>query len=86
MIAACRWRVYAAPAEQLGAPGYVGIYQFVAVSILTPFGFGRSDAIAYILMIQAVSYVLVALWGSIGFWHFRRKPQGAPAAIVNQTV
>ena len=67
-------------------PGYVGIYQFVAVSILTPFGFGRSDAIAYILMIQAVSYVLVALWGSIGFWHFRRKPQGAPAAIVNQTV
>ena len=29
-------------------PGYVGIYQFVAVSVLTPFGFSRTDAIAYI--------------------------------------
>jgi len=40
-------------------PGYVGIYQFVAVSVLTPFGFRRSDAIADILLIQA-------LWGLIG--------------------
>lgn len=65
-------------------PGYVGIYQFVAVSILTPFGFRRADAIAYILMIQAVSYILVGLWGSIGFWQCRRAPAGIPAMASNQ--
>ena len=26
-------------------PGYVGIYQFVAVTVLTPFGFSRTTAI-----------------------------------------
>jgi len=53
-------------------PGYVGIYQFVAVSVLTPFGFTRTDAIAYILMVQAFSYVVVACWGAVGFWQYRR--------------
>ena len=32
----------------------LGIYQFVAVSVLTPFGFSRTDAIAYILVAQAL--------------------------------
>ncbi|MEQ1885355.1 MAG: lysylphosphatidylglycerol synthase transmembrane domain-containing protein [Bryobacteraceae bacterium] len=67
-------------------PGYVGIYQFVAVSILTPFGFRKADAIGYILMIQAVSYVLVGLWGSLGFWQFRRKPDEGPTAALNQVI
>ena len=61
-------------------PGYVGIYQFVAVSVLTPFGFSRTNAIAYILLAQALSYTLVAFWGSLGFWHYRRIaaiPRGA---------
>ena len=47
-------------------PGYVGIYQFVAVSILTPFCYSRTDAIAYILLVQAMSYVVLAFWGLIG--------------------
>jgi uncharacterized protein (TIRG00374 family) len=47
-------------------PGYVGIYQFAAVSILTPFGYSRTDAIAYILLVQAISYVVLAFWGLIG--------------------
>ncbi len=46
-------------------PGYVGIYQFVAVSILTPFGFSKTNAIAYILLYQALQYVLVTFWGLI---------------------
>jgi uncharacterized protein (TIRG00374 family) len=46
-------------------PGYVGIYQFVAVSVLTPFGFSRTDAIAYILLYQAMNYVVVLSWGLI---------------------
>ena len=53
-------------------PGYVGIYQFVAVSVLTPFGFSRTDAIAYILLAQALSYLVTGGWGAGGFWQYRR--------------
>ena len=58
-------------------PGYVGIYQFVAVSILTPFGLTRTDAIAYILLLQALSYVCILFWGLIGFTWSRRGRQKA---------
>jgi uncharacterized protein (TIRG00374 family) len=53
-------------------PGYVGIYQFVAVTVLTPFGFSRTDAIAYILVAQALMYVVIGFWGSLGLWRYRR--------------
>jgi len=52
-------------------PGYVGIYQFVAVTVLTPFGFSRTDAIAYILVAQALSYVVFGVWGALGLWRYR---------------
>jgi len=47
-------------------PGYVGIYQFVTVSVLAPFGIARADAIAYILVAQATMYVVIVIWGGIG--------------------
>jgi glycosyltransferase 2 family protein len=53
-------------------PGYVGIYQFVAVSILVPFGFNRTNAIAYILFAQALSYLLIGFWGALGVMRYRR--------------
>jgi glycosyltransferase 2 family protein len=53
-------------------PGYVGIYQFVAVSVLVPFGFSRTNAIAYILLAQALQYVLIAFWGLIAVSRSRR--------------
>jgi glycosyltransferase 2 family protein len=53
-------------------PGYVGIYQFVAVTVLTPFGFSRNDAIAYILVAQVLMFVVVGFWGSIGLLRYRR--------------
>ena len=53
-------------------PGYIGIWQFVAVSVLTPFGFSRADAIAYILVAQASQYVVIGLFGAIGFLNYRR--------------
>jgi len=53
-------------------PGYVGIWQFVAVNVLTPFGFQRTDAIAYILVAQAVQYVVIGLFGAVGFLKYRR--------------
>jgi uncharacterized protein (TIRG00374 family) len=53
-------------------PGYVGIYQFVAVSVLVPFGISRTDAVGYILLVQALQYLVVGGWGAVGFWKFRR--------------
>jgi len=49
-------------------PGYVGIYQFVAVTLLPPFGFSRSEALAYIIVAQALTYLIVTAWGLLGLW------------------
>jgi uncharacterized protein (TIRG00374 family) len=54
-------------------PGYVGIYQFVAVTLLVPFGLSRTGAIAYILFAQALIYVVVSFWGLIALVRFRRS-------------
>jgi uncharacterized membrane protein YbhN (UPF0104 family) len=49
-------------------PGYVGVYQFVAVTVLVPFGISRDAALAYILVAQAVSYVMVLILGLPGLY------------------
>jgi uncharacterized protein (TIRG00374 family) len=49
-------------------PGYVGLYQYVAVTLLPPFGFSRSEALAYIIVMQAVTYLVVTVWGLLGLW------------------
>lgn len=54
-------------------PGYIGVYQFVAVTILIPFDFSRSDALSYILIMQVVNYLVVSFWGLIGLWKLNRK-------------
>jgi uncharacterized membrane protein YbhN (UPF0104 family) len=61
-------------------PGYVGIYQFVAVSVLVPFGMSRTDAVGYILLAQALQYLVVGGWGTVGFWKFRRATIKVDAA------
>jgi uncharacterized membrane protein YbhN (UPF0104 family) len=70
-------------------PGYVGIYQFVAVSVLGPFGFSRTSAIAYILLAQALLWLVVGFWGMIGLSRHRaiaavrtsEKNAAAPAGV-----
>ena len=44
-------------------PGYVGIYQFVTVSVLTPFGVSHDTALAYSFVSQAIGYVVVLALG-----------------------
>jgi len=61
-------------------PGYVGIYQFVAVSVLVPFGMSRTDAVGYILLAQALQYLVVGGWGAVGFFKFRRANIKSDAA------
>jgi uncharacterized membrane protein YbhN (UPF0104 family) len=52
-------------------PGYVGIYQFVAVSVLTPFGIAKDAALALILVLQALGYVVVVMYGVPGLYRFK---------------
>jgi glycosyltransferase 2 family protein len=49
-------------------PGYVGIYQFIAVTVLAPLGFSQNQALTYILAIQANNLCLCLLWGTLGLW------------------
>lgn len=49
-------------------PGYVGVYQFVAVSVLAPFAVGQTQALALVLLFQAVIYAVVTPWGLVGLW------------------
>ncbi|HEX6506946.1 MAG TPA: lysylphosphatidylglycerol synthase transmembrane domain-containing protein [Chloroflexota bacterium] len=52
-------------------PGYVGVFQFVAVTVLAPFGFTHSQALAYIITYQALIYIVVLFWGPIGLWRLQ---------------
>jgi len=52
-------------------PGYVGIYQFVAVSVLTPFGMTKDAALALILILQALGYVVITMFGVPGLYRFK---------------
>ncbi|MGA3018725.1 MAG: lysylphosphatidylglycerol synthase transmembrane domain-containing protein [Bryobacteraceae bacterium] len=56
-------------------PGYVGIYQFVAVTVLVPFGFRKDAALAYILVAQALGYVMVLLLGLPCVYVLKRRRQ-----------
>jgi glycosyltransferase 2 family protein len=53
-------------------PGYVGVYQFVAVSVLTPFGFSQSQALVYILAYQGINYAVICVWGLLGLYRLRK--------------
>jgi glycosyltransferase 2 family protein len=46
-------------------PGGLGVYQFLAVTVLMPFGFSRAQALGYIISSQMVFYVVVAILGCI---------------------
>jgi uncharacterized protein (TIRG00374 family) len=52
-------------------PGYVGIYQFVAVTVLVPFGIAKDAAVAFILVGQAVGYIVVLVLGLPGVLQYR---------------
>jgi hypothetical protein len=64
-------------------PGYIGIYQFVAVSVLIPFGFAKADAIAYSLLVQAMQYLLFGFWGVLGIIRWRTRAPGSKILAAN---
>jgi uncharacterized membrane protein YbhN (UPF0104 family) len=54
-------------------PGYVGVYQFVTVTTLAPFGISKTHALAYILISQILGYIIIGFWGLVGFWQFNKR-------------
>jgi uncharacterized protein (TIRG00374 family) len=65
-------------------PGYVGIYQFVAVTILPPFGIDRNAAIAFIIVAQAIGSAVVLVLGLLGLYQIRaiKRSQAAAARAI----
>lgn len=61
-------------------PGYVGVYQFVAVTVLMPLGFTRNAALAFIVTFQGVTYATVIVFGLLGLWRLHRMPDARPIA------
>ncbi len=55
-------------------PGSLGIYQFIAVAVLVPFGLSRAEALAYILLSQITNYAVITFWGLVGLWKLNRRP------------
>ena len=64
-------------------PGFVGIYQFVAVTVLVPFGYSQSEALAYILVSQVVYYAVLTGLGVIGIWRLGTAKLSIPVESVN---
>jgi glycosyltransferase 2 family protein len=63
-------------------PGYLGVYQFVALTVLRPFGFSKNNGLAFILVFQALMYAVITCWGLIGLWRLKR---GSTQILETQT-
>lgn len=50
-------------------PGFVGIFQFVAVTVLVPFGFTETGAVALVVLYQGMSTAGLMVLGGLG-WAF----------------
>jgi len=61
-------------------PGYVGIYQFVGVSVLGPFGVSKDAALAFVLLIQAMGYCVVLALGLPALFRFQGWRQAVKTA------
>jgi uncharacterized membrane protein YbhN (UPF0104 family) len=57
-------------------PGYVGIYQFVAVTVLVPLGIAKAAALAFIVLLQAAGYVVTLLLGLPCLYILKSKAAG----------
>jgi uncharacterized membrane protein YbhN (UPF0104 family) len=54
-------------------PGYIGVYQFVAVSVLVPLGLTRSEALAFIFLFQINTYIVICGWAALGMWRLQKN-------------
>ncbi|MFW5772728.1 MAG: lysylphosphatidylglycerol synthase transmembrane domain-containing protein [Phototrophicaceae bacterium] len=62
-------------------PGYVGIYQFVAVTVMEPLGFTRDEALVFVIALQAVIYAITIVWGGLGLWRLNMGIRNIRAVV-----
>lgn len=67
-------------------PGYLGVYQFVTVTVLEPFGVSQNQALVYILTYQAVTYACVILWGLIGLWRLNLSDEPVSTPVSQPDI
>ncbi|MBF0326114.1 MAG: flippase-like domain-containing protein [Alphaproteobacteria bacterium] len=48
-------------------PGFVGVYQYVAVAVLVPLGLSQAQALAYIMVFQGITALHITFWGIISW-------------------
>jgi glycosyltransferase 2 family protein len=63
-------------------PGVVGIYQFVAVTVLALFGLSQAQALVYIIGFQLVVYFTTTVWGLLGLWRLNASVRSLIQAPV----
>jgi uncharacterized protein (TIRG00374 family) len=70
-------------------PGYVGIYQFVATTILPVFGMSKSEALAFILFYQGLGVASYLFWSLVSLPALNIKPsvlrKAAETGAINHT-
>jgi uncharacterized membrane protein YbhN (UPF0104 family) len=54
------------------APGYLGTYQLVGITVLVPLGWNRDESLAFATLLQAMVMGCSVLLGLPGLWRFRR--------------
>jgi len=55
------------------APGNIGVYQMVAVSVLVPFGVARPQALGLAILLQALILANLLIWGLASLWFLAGK-------------
>ena len=66
-------------------PGYVGIYQLAAVTVLTPFGISRDAALAYSLVAQASACVVTLALGLPSLYWIKAAPTASPPCTSSRS-
>jgi glycosyltransferase 2 family protein len=64
------------------APGNIGVYQVVAVSVLAPFGVARPQALGLAILLQVLILTNLLIWGLGSLWFLsatRPQAAGVPA-------
>ncbi|HWR53368.1 MAG TPA: lysylphosphatidylglycerol synthase transmembrane domain-containing protein [Bryobacteraceae bacterium] len=60
-------------------PGALGVYQFVAVTVMAPIGISNNDALAFVFLYQGIVVCTLAFWGLMGAWRLRSRRAGVEA-------
>ena len=59
------------------APGSIGLYQFIAATILPLYGASKTASVLFGIVSHAFTYAVVIIWGLFGMVHLQLKIERA---------